>query len=69
MFQFLNNFWVMIFSVFLLYIIVNKIVYINEPFNEKKYIEQYINQEKIKKKINFNFFKQKLPDIAYYYLT
>lgn len=69
MFQFLNNFWAMIIAIFLLYIIVTKINCINEPFNERKFIEQYINSEKIKKKINLSYLKQKLPDIAYYYLT
>ena len=39
MFEFLNNFWMMVFACILLYIIVIKICNINKPFDAIKYIE------------------------------
>lgn len=67
MLQFLNNFWVILLSLFILYIIIYKIIYIDEPLNEIKYIEQFKNQKKIRKKINLNYIKKDLSTIASFY--
>jgi hypothetical protein len=68
MFEFLNNFWILLICCIILYIIITKIIQINKPFNTLKYIEQYKNRKKLEKKLNFNYLKKEFPTIAEYYL-
>ncbi len=63
-----NNIWVIIISVILLFIIIKKIINLNEPFDEGRFIEQYKNQEKLKKKFNMKSIQQSLPKLASYYV-
>lgn len=63
----LNNIWILLISIFILYIIIYKIININEPLDDIKYIEKLLNQKKLKKKINFDSIKKNLPNIATYY--
>lgn len=63
-----NNGWVLLIGVILLYFIIKKIYNLNKPFDEKKFIEQYANQKKLKNKINIELFKQGIPQLASYYV-
>jgi hypothetical protein len=63
-----NNIWIYIISAILLYAIFRKLFNLNKPFDEKKFIEQYQNQEKLKKKLNFNNIHQNIPMLASYYV-
>jgi hypothetical protein len=68
MFEIFNNIWVLIFGLFLLYAIYKKIKNLNKPFDELKFIEQFKNQKRLKKKINFTNLQKGLPTIASYYV-
>ena len=46
-----NNIWVILLSILLLYVIVRKIINLNKPFDEKRFIQQYKNQLKLKKQL------------------
>lgn len=63
-----NNGWVLLISAILLYFIIKKINNLNKPFDEKKFIEQYTNQKKLKNKFNIEMFQQGLPKLASYYV-
>ncbi len=63
-----NNIWVIIISIILLFIIIKKIINLNKPFDESRFIEQYKNQEKLKKKFNIKSLHQSLPKLASYYV-
>jgi flagellar biosynthesis/type III secretory pathway M-ring protein FliF/YscJ len=63
-----NNVWIILLAFILLFVIIKKIVNLNKPFDEKRFIEQYQNQIKLKKKFNINNLKQKLPQLASYYI-
>jgi len=47
-----NNFWVIFIAAILLFFIIKKIINLNKPFNHNKFIKQYYNQIKLKKKLN-----------------
>ncbi len=64
-----NNIWVLFFSGLLLFAIIKKISNLNKPFDESKFIEQYQNQQKLKKKLNFDNFHQNIPKITSFILT
>lgn len=64
-----NNIWVLLFSTILLFAIIKKISNLNKPFDESKFIEQYQNQQKLKKKLNFDNFHQNIPTITSFILT
>ena len=51
MLELFNNIWVIIISLILVYIIYNKINNLNKPFDKARFVEQYINQKKILKKL------------------
>ena len=68
MFEIFNNIWVLLLGLFLLYTIYNKIKNLNKPFNESKFIEQFKNQKRLKKKFNLNYLHKGLPTIASYYV-
>lgn len=63
-----NNIWVIIISIILIYIIINKILNLNNPINETLYLEKCKNQEKLKKQFNFNDIPKGLPALASYYV-
>lgn len=68
MFELFNNIWVLLICLFLIYCIYKKILNLNKPIGETKFIEQMKNQQKLKKKINLNQIVTKLPDLASYYV-
>ncbi len=63
-----NNPWVMVIAFFLLYAIYKKIINMNKPFDENRFIEQYKNQEKLKKNLTLDHVIKGLPNIASYYV-
>lgn len=62
----LNNKWTLLIAIILVIIIVRKIVKLNKPFDQEKFINQMENQKKLKEKININMIKEELPLIANY---
>jgi hypothetical protein len=68
MFEIFNNPWMLLVCVFLIYSIYKKIKNLNKPLEETKFIEQMKNQQKLKKKLNFNNIVDKLPQMASYYV-
>lgn len=68
MLEIFNNNWIIIISLFLLIIIINKIINLNKPFDENKFIEQYLNQEKIAQNFNFTSIHENLPMLTSYYV-
>jgi len=63
-----NNFWVILLSILLLFIIVRKIINLNKPFDEKKFIHQYKNQLKLKKQFNIDIIQKNIPKLTSYYV-
>ena len=63
-----NNIWIIIICIILLIIIIRKIYNLDKPFDENKYIQQIINQKKLKEQFNLNLIKNGLPTIASYYV-
>ncbi len=63
-----NNIWVILLSILLLYIIVKKIINLNKPFDERKFIEQYNNQLKLKKQLNIDIIQKNIPKLTSYYV-
>lgn len=59
-----NNKLVIIICLILLFFIIKKIYNLNKPFNEKKYIEQYVNQQKFEKNFDINVIPKAIPTIA-----
>jgi hypothetical protein len=68
MLKIFNNIWVILISCFVLYLIINKIINMNKPFDVENFIQKYENQEKIKNKLSLNNFKSGLSTIASYYI-
>jgi hypothetical protein len=64
----LNNIWIIGISFILLIIIIRKIYYLNKPFDKKKFIQQYLNQKKLKKNIDFSILTNNIASIASYYI-
>jgi hypothetical protein len=62
----LNNKWTLLFAIILFVIIVRKIIKLNKPFDQEKFINQMENQKKLKEKISINMIKEELPLIANY---
>lgn len=63
-----NNFWVILICIILVIFIVKKIYNLNKPFDEKRFIEQYVNQQKLKEKFTLEGIPQSLPKLASYYV-
>jgi len=63
-----NNGWVIIISIILFYFIIKKIINLNKPFDENKFIKQYINQQKIKNKLSLEFMQKQIPKLTQYYV-
>ena len=68
MLEIFNSCWTIIIAIILLYFIIKKIYNLNKPFDEEKFITQLNNQKRIKENFDVNFIKQRIPDIAHYYL-
>lgn len=60
----LNNIWVYIVSIILFVIIIKKIINLNKPFNQERFVEQMENQKKLRNKISMNMIKEELPVLA-----
>ena len=63
-----NNIWIILLSILLLYVIVRKIINLNKPFDEKRFIEQYSNQLKLKKQLNIDIIQKNIPKLTSYYV-
>ncbi len=68
MLEIFNNPWIILVCTFLIYCIYKKIKNLNKPLEETKFIEQMKNQQKLKKKFNFNNIVKNLPNMAEYYV-
>ena len=64
----LNNIWIILLSILLLYVIVRKIINLNKPFDEKRFIEQYKNQLKLRKQLNIEIIQKNIPKLTSYYV-
>ncbi len=62
-----NNPYIILISIVLLIIIIRKICNLNKPFDEQRFMQQYINQEKLKNKFNLDSIPEKLPKLTSYY--
>ncbi len=63
-----NNGWVFLISILLFYFVIKKIINLNKPFDENKFIEQYINQQKLKNKMSLDFVQKQIPKLTQYYV-
>jgi hypothetical protein len=63
-----NNIWIILLSIVLLYVIVKKIINLNKPFDERRFIEQYNNQLKLKKQLNIDIIQKNIPKLTSYYV-
>lgn len=63
-----NNYWIILICIILTIFIVKKIYNLNKPFDEKRFIEQCINQQKLKEKFTLDGIQQSLPNLASYYV-
>ena len=57
-----------IIILFLIYSIYKKIKNLDKPFDKKKFIVQYQNQKKLKKKVSLPNFMKNIPSLASYYV-
>jgi hypothetical protein len=64
----LNNIWGGIIVLFLIFAIYKKIKNLNKPCDENKFIIQYQNQLKLRKKFNLSNFMKNVPTMASYYV-
>ena len=63
-----NNMWIILLSILLLWIIVRKIINLNKPFDETRFIKQYKNQIRLKKQFNINIIQKNIPKLTSYYI-
>jgi hypothetical protein len=63
-----NNYWVLLFCFILFLYIIKQLCNLNKPFDEERFIKQYINQRKIKKQINTELLHKSLPLLTSYYV-
>ena len=68
MLEIFNNYYVIFISAILLIIIIKKIINLDKPFDEDKFIEQYINQQKIAHNLNIGSIHETLPILTSYYV-
>jgi hypothetical protein len=68
MFEIFNNSWIILICIFLIYSIYKKIKNLNKPIEETKFIEQFKNQQKLKKNFNLNNIITQIPEVASYYI-
>ena len=60
----LNNIWTYIIAIILFIVIIKKIIKLNKPFDQQRFIEQIQNQKKLKEKISIDMIKNDLPILA-----
>ncbi len=63
-----NNMWGILIILILFFAIYKKVINLNEPYDENKFIIQYQNQIKLKKKFNIQNIMKNMPSIASYYV-
>lgn len=63
-----NNIWVILICIVLIFFIVRKIIKLNKPFDEERFIEQYKNQQKLGEKFSMISFQKSLPKLTSFYL-
>ena len=63
-----NNIWIILLSILLIVIIVRKIINLNKPFDESRFIEQYKNQIKLKKQFSMTSLQRNIPKLTSYYV-
>ena len=63
-----NNIWSILIVIALIFAIYKKIKNLNKPYDEKKFIIQYQNQIKLRKKFNLKNFMKNVPNVASYYV-
>ena len=63
-----NNIWSILVVLFLIFAIYKKIKNLNKPYDENKFIIQYQNQIKLRKKFNLSNFMKNVPTVASYYV-
>jgi hypothetical protein len=68
MLEYFNNYWIILTCIILLYIIINKIMNLNKPFDEGKFIQKYKNQKKLEKNFTMSNFSKSLPSLLEYYV-
>ncbi len=64
----LNNIWIILLSILLLVVIVRKIINLNEPFDELRFIEKYKNQIRLQKQFNIKIIQKNIPKLTSYYI-
>jgi len=64
----LNNIWIILLSILLLAVIVRKIINLNKPFDESRFIEQYKNQIRLQKQFNIQSIQKNIPKLTSYYV-
>jgi hypothetical protein len=68
MLQLFNNIWVIGISLIILYVIINKILNFNKCFDQDKFIKQYKNEQKLKKKFKNWDISKGIPLLTSYYI-
>ena len=63
-----NNFWGILIILILIFAIYKKIINLDKPYDKNKFIIQYQNQIKLKKKFNISNIIKNIPSIASYYI-
>jgi flagellar biosynthesis/type III secretory pathway M-ring protein FliF/YscJ len=63
-----NNIWVILICIILVFFIVRKIIKLNKPFDEERFIEQYKNQQKLSEKFSMVSLQKSLPKLTSFYL-
>ena len=63
-----NNIWVIIIAIILLFVIIRKLINLNKPFDEERFINQYKNQIKLKKNFKLDSLPEQIPTIASYWV-
>lgn len=64
----LNNFFGILIILFLIFAIYKKIINLNKPYDENKFIIQYQNQLKLKEKFSLKNVMENIPDLTSYYV-
>jgi hypothetical protein len=64
----LNSWWVLLICFIIFLFIIKKIYNMTQPFDTNKFMEQCINQEKLKKKFNLKDIPSIIPSLTSYYV-
>lgn len=68
MLDYLNNIWVILICIVLLYFIFKKICNLWQPFDEEKFIKQMKNQEKFEEKFSLSNLPSMIPSLTSMYI-